>query len=120
MLTVFDSFKLLDFNSFFDCDSNCSKFILATNIRETDGSYFIEIDLPGVEPKDVDISAENSKLIVKGTRNRNGKSDVFSKSFLLPQSADIQNISATYKNGVLQLNIKKRQESLARKIPIIC
>ena len=85
-----------------------------------DAAYEITVELPGVKAEDIDVSAHDGALTVKGEkrfeRTREGKSYFFSereygafqRSFRLPPDADETAISADFADGVLTLRIPKR------------
>ncbi|MDR2795964.1 MAG: Hsp20/alpha crystallin family protein [Spirochaetaceae bacterium] len=102
------------------------------DIHETNDAYHIEADLPGCEEKDIELAIDSGVLTIQSKKEfesekkNDGKNyiirerqlDVFSRSFKLPDNADSENISATFKNGLLSLNIKKRAEAQKRVISI--
>lgn len=105
-------------------------FVPAFEARETEESYIISGDLPGVADADLDISMHNNLLTVSGTRGASRKQDgdtyflferqygTFSRSFTLPEAADSEAIVAELKGGVLTLTIGKKAESRPRKIAL--
>lgn len=101
-------------------------WIPAADIYETDSSYLIAIDLPGVNRDGVEIDLDENRLVVKGTRTVDesmkhrterpiGK---FVRAFTVPGSVDQTQIGADYKDGVLQLRLPKRKEPKAQKVEI--
>ena len=108
----------------------------AIDIRETENAYVLDIELPGYDEKEIEISVDGSSLTVsskqetakeekkdngddKGTwilRERRHSS--FNRSFKLPENANPEDVSAVFKNGILNMEIKKREEALKRTIPI--
>jgi HSP20 family protein len=103
----------------------------AVDVRETDKAYVLEADLPGFEEKDVEVHLDNNTLIIESQKEdekkeekkgsyviRERRSSAFSRSFRLPENADPEGITASFKNGVLSLEIKKRAEAQKRVIQI--
>ena len=102
----------------------------AVDIYEQDGNIVMKAELPGVDPKAVDIRLENNTLTLRGERklDKEVKQDnyhrversygVFSRSFTLPTVVDQGNIKAEYRDGVLQLTLPKREEAKPRQIQI--
>lgn len=102
----------------------------AVDIKESESQFVIYADVPGVNPKDIEISMENGVLTIRGERLaeiREEKSSFkrvervygsFYRRFSLPDIADAENISANGKNGVLEIVIPKRPSAQARKIQI--
>ncbi|WP_457743304.1 Hsp20/alpha crystallin family protein [Sulfurimonas sp.] len=96
-----------------------SEFVPAVNTREGKNAYHIDVDLPGVNKEDVEISVDKNILSVSGkreTRDEVKKDDYyriesaygrFSRSFTLPENVDIENIRAASEDGVLEIIIPK-------------
>jgi HSP20 family protein len=95
-----------------------------------DGHFVVRLDLPGVDPKEVDISVTDDVLTVKGERKRREekkedeytRTEVeygsFERSLLLPAKIDADRIEASYDNGVLEIAIPVPKELEPRKVPI--
>ncbi|MDR0655879.1 MAG: Hsp20/alpha crystallin family protein [Treponema sp.] len=111
----------------------------AMDIREKDDCYILEMDLPGYNEKDIQINVDGgtltieSKLEEENTRDANDEKKAkkegifllrerqivsFSRSFKLPENADPTSISASFKDGVLSLNMKKKAQAQKRLIQI--
>ncbi len=100
------------------------------DIREEDTRFAIIADIPGVDPKDIEITMEKGILSIKGERKsestgQNAKltrtersQGAFHRRFALPDVADAEGIKANGKNGVLEISIPKRPESTARRINV--
>jgi len=94
------------------------------DVRENDNGFEVEVDLPGVEPADIDIQVLDGKLYIKAERKwaKSGVKAAFSRSFhetfVLPTSVDSSGITATYTQGVLKVAIPKRTDSSARKVEV--
>ena len=107
-----------------------SHWIPAVDIKEESDKFILSVDIPGVDPKDVDISMENNVLSIKGSReqtvsdNKQGYHRVerikgsFYRRFNLPDTADAEQVSATSKHGVLEITIGKKKAIQARKISV--
>lgn len=105
-------------------------WVPAVDIKEEDDAFVIHADVPGVDPKDIEVSMDNGVLSIKGERHAEHKeetdkytriervSGTFYRRFSLPDTADADNISAKAENGVLVIRIPKKQEGQARKIPV--
>jgi HSP20 family protein len=90
----------------------------------------VKADLPDVNEKDIDIRVENNLLTVRGERKfeKNVTEDnylrvertygAFSRSFSLPNTVNPEAIHAEYKNGVLTVNLPKREESKPRQVKV--
>ena len=103
-------------------------FTPSINTREGESAYHIEVDLPGVKKENISVEIEDKKLIISGERvhkeelqeesyykveSRFGK---FSRSFSLPEEADIENIHAESIDGVLEVVIPKLESALVEKV----
>jgi HSP20 family protein len=103
------------------------------DVFETESSFVIEADLPGVHPENVEISFEQNTLTFKGTRaptlqtpsqgelrvyTAERVSGEFARSIRLPEYVDGDKIEASYNNGVLTITVPKAQSARPRKIAI--
>lgn len=100
------------------------------DIKEEPQRFVIQADIPGVDPKDIEIHMEKGILTIKGERKQEVKEEtekytrverargVFYRRFALPDSADAEGISASGKHGVLEIVIPKRAETTPRRINI--
>lgn len=105
-------------------------WIPSVDVRETKDALEISVEVPGLEPKDVDISVEAGVLTLKGCRNFEKASEgetyhrversygAFERSFTLPTNVDPERINAVYRHGVLLLTLPKREEAKPRAISI--
>jgi HSP20 family protein len=129
------------FESFFGDSAFTPAFkrLPAADIRETEKSYSLDMELPGFSEKDIEVNVEGNNLSVsrqdekenvsdskeadsKGTDGtwllRERRVNSFCRSFRLPENANPEEISAEFKNGVLSVEIKKRAEAQKRTIHI--
>ena len=100
------------------------------DIHEEDNQFLVRVDLPGVDPKAVEITADQGVLIIRGRRedaradSRDGYRRVeritgeFQRRFSLPESADTQNIKAKFVNGVLEVAIPKLAQVQPHRITV--
>jgi HSP20 family protein len=100
------------------------------NISETDSKYFIEAELPGVKQNDVELKLDNNILIIKGNaeettenkeRNyfmRERYHGSFQRSLKLPNNINEDDINATFKDGILNIEITKKLENSTKKIEV--
>ena len=91
----------------------------AVDVKETDASYLMEVELPGLTEKDVEVKLDNNLLTISSSKSekkeekKNGyimrerSASQFSRSFVLPESIDREKIGAEFKNGILQLTFPK-------------
>jgi HSP20 family protein len=107
-----------------------NNWLPAVDIREEKDRFCLSLDLPGVEPKAIQVSMENGVLEISGERKlaqtdeasryhtQERVQGAFKRRFKLPESADEAEISAKSENGVLEIVIKKRSEQVPRRITI--
>jgi HSP20 family molecular chaperone IbpA len=108
----------------------------AINLRDTENAYILEAELPGCDEKNIRVHVDNNRLTIESVRQEEAsekeasektegtylikerRNRSFSRGFQLPDNADPAAISAVFKNGILNLEIKKRAESQKRLIQI--
>jgi HSP20 family protein len=104
----------------------------AVDIRESDNELRLEVELPGINPEDVEVTADNGILAIRGekrTERKEGHDETryhiversygsFMRSFQLPQGLDESKIEADYNNGILSIHIPKTALPQPRKIQI--
>ncbi len=107
-----------------------SDWVPSVDIKEGKEAYEVSADVPGVDPKDIDVSLEDGVLTVKGERKAEHKDEgegytrtervygSFYRRFTLPDTADADNISAKTEHGVLKLRIPKKDKVLPKKITV--
>jgi HSP20 family protein len=94
------------------------------DIAESDNDYLLSVDLPGIDPDDIDLSTQDDTLTVRARRERKVGSSgddhryhrversfgLFERTLSLPVDADIDNISAEFKHGVLEISVPRRDD----------
>ncbi len=102
----------------------------AVDVYENKDSVVVKAELPGLDPKEVEISIEDGTLYLKGERKSEseGQRDgyhrlersygSFARAFTLPDSVDPEKVSAEYKDGLLSVTLPKREESKPKKVKI--
>jgi HSP20 family protein len=105
-------------------------WIPRVDVREEAERFVVVADLPGVEGKDIEITADKGVLTIRGERRAQKQdsgegyerveraSGTFLRRFTLPESADAEAIKATHANGVLELSIPKRPQAQPRRISV--
>jgi len=111
-------------------DSASVSWIPHVDIHEEAERFLVVADLPGVEGKDIDVTADKGVLTIKGERRSEKKafqdgferveraSGTFLRRFTLPESVDAEAIKATHVNGVLEVTIPKRPQEQPRRISV--
>jgi HSP20 family protein len=94
------------------------------------GKLIIRADLPGVDPKDVDVTVTGDQLTIRGTREQRVDEQSFSfihrefsygsfeRTVRLPGGVKVEDVKASYRNGVLELTMPVPKESKSRKVTI--
>lgn len=100
------------------------------DIIEEDDKFIAKIDIPGVDPKDININLDNNTLIIKGEKETEHKEKKesfiryerskgsFYRRIVLPGTINSDKVSAKNKNGVLIITIPKAEKGKSRKIEI--
>lgn len=135
LLTKFDPFKQLKDleRNFYNYTNNegVSGFVPVVNTREGEFAYHIDVDLPGVKKDDIKVDIKKGVLTISGERRV--KEEIkeedyykvetsfgkFSRSFTLPDNADVENIEALNDNGVLEVIIPKLKDEKNTKTIIV-
>ncbi len=107
-----------------------SQWAPRVDIREEENNFMILVDVPGVDPSDIEVSMDKSILTIKGERKVDSEANgskltrqervygTFHRRFALPESADAESISAQGSHGVLEISIPKKPETTPRRITI--
>ncbi len=102
----------------------------AVDISETKDSLIVKAELPGMEPKDIDISLSGDTLVIKGEKKQEKEEKgenfhrverrygSFARTIRLPVEVDSDKIEATYKQGVLKIVLPKKEEAKPKQIEI--
>lgn len=102
----------------------------AVDIYETGQNLVLKAELPGVDPKDIEVRVEDGTLYLKGERKLEKESKdenyhrversygSFTRSFTLPSSVNTDQVQANYKDGVLTLTLPKREEAKPKTIKV--
>lgn len=103
----------------------------ALDVYETTDKFVVSVELPGIEPGEVDVSVEDSTLTIKGEREffyKDGSEDAFqrierrygafSRTLSLPSTADSERIDASFDKGILTIEVPKREEAKHKKITV--
>ncbi len=115
-----------------DNDSSVStaNWAPSVDISEDEKSFTLLADVPGVDPKDIDISMEKGVLTIRGERKSENveetqnyrrverQSGQFYRRFTLPDSADADKIEAKSEHGVLTITIPKQEVAVSRRIEV--
>ena len=102
----------------------------AVDIKEEDGKFILHADIPGVSADEIEVSMEQNVLTIKGERKHESTESsegfkrvershgVFMRRFALPESVNAEQISASSKDGVLEVVIPKQEPQQPRRITV--
>jgi HSP20 family protein len=100
------------------------------DMAETSENIIIKVEIPGLDPKDIDISISGDTLTLKGEKKEEKKENdryyhrverrygVFTRSVVLPESVDTENVKAECKNGILEVTLPKVEKAKPKKIAV--
>lgn len=118
-------------NNFFDHDWFIDEEVRANghtlpaaNIKELENKYVIELAAPGKNKADFDVQLDQKVLTISSSskkekheekfNRREFRYESFKRSFTLPNSVAEENISAKYENGILMIDVPKREEAVPK------
>ena len=100
-----------------------------TDIAETDKSFVVSMELPGIDMSKTDISYSDGILTVKGEKHKESSEGEcchcaeryegsFSRTFRVSGKVETDKIDATYKDGILKVTLPKSEETMPKKIEV--
>jgi HSP20 family protein len=112
-----------------DEDLVSGTWVPPVDVAETQDRILVRAEVPGMKQEDISIEFENGLLTIKGDRKLEKSEGVtwhrveriygnFSRSFTLPRSVDPERISASYREGILEVEVPKREEAKPKHIKI--
>ena len=105
-------------------------WVPAVDVQETDKSFIFRAELPGHRKDDIEITLEENLLTLSGERELDEKNEgetyhrieraygKFSRSFSLPSQVDSSKVAASFKDGLLTIEVSKSEQAQPRKIEI--
>jgi len=106
------------------------EFLPALDLAETENELVVKCEVPGLEPKDIDISLSDGMLTIKGEKKQEREEKeadyhlversygAFTRSIQLPKEVQGDKINASYKNGILKVTLPKSEEAKKKEIKI--
>jgi HSP20 family protein len=106
------------------------EWLPSVDVSETKNDLVVKAELPGMDPKDIDISLSDGLLTIKGEKKQEKEEKEenyhfiersygsFTRSVQLPREVKHENISASYKNGILKVVLPKSEEAKTKEIKI--
>ena len=100
------------------------------DIEESAEAYTIRAELPGLSKEKVKVTVENGALTLSGERDLERRVETktfhrvershgtFTRSFTLPDDVDPESVAANFKDGLLEIQITKREEALPKSIEV--
>lgn len=100
------------------------------DVVEEGDRYRVEVELPGVEPKDLQVTCEEGRLVIRGEKRQEARRreegvqhlerryGSFSRVVALPESVDASRAEATFRHGVLTITLPKREGAKTHRIQI--
>ncbi len=100
------------------------------DIEESAEAYIIRAELPGLSKEKVKVTVENGVLTLSGERDLERRVETktfhrvershgtFTRSFTLPDDVDAESVVANFKDGLLEIQIAKREEALPKSIEV--
>lgn len=111
-------------------NSLSAAFSPAAELEETEDTYQLKLEVPGMEPGDIDIEVTAEVVFIKGERKTETKEESdgmtrtefrygqFQRVIPLPGRINNQNVAAEYKNGILHLELPKAEEEKNRVVKV--
>lgn len=111
-------------------ESKAGNWSPLVDIYEAEDKFMVRAELPGVDKQAVSVSIDENVLTIKGTKKFVDAKDgeqwkrvetqygEFSRSFTLPEEVDVDNVSAAYQDGVLELGIPKIEPAKPKMIDV--
>ncbi|MEW5871746.1 MAG: Hsp20/alpha crystallin family protein [Chloroflexota bacterium] len=133
MMTLRNAMDQLFESAFVNPSANwaqVSDWDLALDVAETENAFQVKASLPGIDPKDLEITYTNNVLTIKGETTeakeaedrryllRERRFGSFVRSISLPSTVDSEHIEASYEAGVLTLHLPKIEEAKPRRIQV--
>jgi HSP20 family protein len=112
-----------------DEDLVSGAWVPPVDVAETQEKILVRAELPGLRQEDIQIEFENGLLTLRGERKIEKNEGLtwhrvertygnFSRTFTLPRSVDPEKIAATYRDGILEVEVPKREEAKPKQIRI--
>jgi len=109
---------------------SAGNFVPAVDIYEDEHKLLLKLEVPGIRQEDLDVRLENQTLTVKGQRKFESEEKEenfhrierrfgsFARSFTLPVSIDTSSVAAKYENGVLAIQLAKKEAAKPKQVKI--
>ena len=100
------------------------------DVHETDKDILIDVEVPGLEKKDIKVEVKNNNLTISGESKSERKTEEaqtcrverrygkFERTFGLPDTVQTDKVTAAYKNGILNLTLPKTEKAIPKEVQI--
>ncbi len=107
-----------------------AEWLPAVDVAETKNEIIVNVEVPGMDPKEFDISLSGGILTISGEKKEEKVDEeenchlierrygTFTRSILLPQEVESDKIRASYENGILTITVPKIEEAIRKEIKI--
>lgn len=107
-----------------------SEWLPSLDVSETKNNYIVNAEIPGIDPKEVEISLNDNILTIKGEKKQEKEEEnenyhviersygSFTRSLRLPGQIQGDKVKATYKNGILKITLPKTEEAKKKEIKV--
>ncbi len=129
-LVRFDPFATMrEFDRLFE-GRPANRWMPRVDVYDQDNNLMVRTEVPGVDPESIEVTVEAGTLTIKGGRSFENeevkanyhRKEIFEGSFertlLLPEGVDPETVTASTKDGILEISIPKRPEILPRKVSV--
>jgi HSP20 family protein len=107
-------------------ESSFQSWVPRMETYRKDNDYVVKVDLPGVNPQDVQVETEGNLLTISGERKGEERGSEYRETFYgkferqitLPQGVEADKVTANYQHGVLEIRVPLPAQLAARKVPI--
>jgi HSP20 family protein len=127
---LFDSYWREPFGALSESMNNWGRWMPALDVSESDSHVTVRAEVPGVDPKELEITVTGDRLTIAGekketvekkdqdTSYRESRYGSFSRTVKLPTSVDSEHVTAEHANGVVTITLKKTPSATAKKIQV--
>ena len=110
--------------------SRVESWVPAVDVSETKDAIIVKAEVPGMDPKDIDVSISGDMLVIKGEKKEEKEEKdenfhriemrrgAFSRAVRIPVPVDSDKIEAKYKKGILRVTLPKKEENKPKQIEI--
>lgn len=125
-----DMNRLFDGLATTDRNGNRSAFVPATELKETPEAIHLSLEVPGLDPKDIDVQVSAEAVSISGERKEETKTEEkgmtrtefrygrFQRVIPLPARIENTNVQADYKDGILKLTLPKAEEEKNKVVKV--